>query len=298
MNKKILITGGSGFIGMNLINRLKKENIEIINLSNSGKIKGIKNINIDLTHTDFSFLNNIDFDCCIHLAAISSPKRCRDKKEAFKLNVKATKRLFDKLFEMKIKKLIFSSSSLVYNESNEAIDEEFKLKQDSEEIYTKTKIMGEDLCLGLNKKGVSTIIFRLSNGYGPSQQFGKDATLIPQLISQSILEKKIILFNNRSIRDYIYVGDIVDAIILGTKSPYSGVLNLGTGVGVSSGKIAKIISEKVGAEVKNLDKEIIGPEKIVLNINKIKKILNWTPKVNINEGLTQTIKYYEKLLRK
>jgi len=297
-NKKILITGGTGFIGIHLINKLKKSGVEIINISHHKKIDDVENINVDLKKTDFSFLDNLDFDYVIHLAAFSSPKRSKNKEETIELNVNATRRFLEKVGERKVKKIIFLSSALVYAESNNLIKEEDSLNKNLIDIYTKSKILGEKICLDLKEKGLPILIFRLSNGYGPGQQWEGDSTLIPQLISQAILNNKISLFNRRQIRDYIYIDDIVDAIIRALNTSFSGVLNLGTGKGTSSGDIAERIFKLTGTEIENLNYKIIGPEKIILDISKINEVLNWRPKIRIEEGLNKTIKYYKKLLEK
>lgn len=296
--KKILLTGGDGFIGKNLVEKLIKTGAELTNIGNKGKISGIKNISADIAKTNFSFLDEFKFDYVIHLAGISSPKRAKNKKKTFDLNVNGTKKFFEKLYSKRIKKVIFLSSSLVYSESQVSLKENSPLNITSKENYARSKLLGEETCLDLMKKGLPILIFRLSNGYGPYQQWEKNATLVPQLISQSILEKKITLFNRETVRDYIHVGDITNAIVKGLTCPFSGTLNLGTGKGTSSETLAEKISYLTNSKIVYLDKEYSGPKKIILNISKTKKVLNWRPEININKGLKETIKYYNKVIKK
>lgn len=298
-HKKIIVTGGSGFIGKNLIPKLIEAKANVLNIS-LNEVKGIKNIRTDLTDTNFSFLDDLDVDYVVHLAAFSSPARSKNEEETFKLNVDATRKFFDKLSEKNVKKVIFMSTSVIYKESDEPLNEESDLDANTSDIYTRTKLEGGRMCEEFRKNGLPVIVFRLSNTYGPYQQWkeSQTPTLIPTLISDAILHKKIVVWNKKPVRDYIYVEDVVDAIIKGLDSEFAGTLNLGTGVGSSVETVANTISQLTGAEIECLNKETKGPQKITLNISKIKEKLSWEPKISLIEGFKKCIKHYNEVFAK
>ena len=112
------------------------------------------------------------------------------------------------------------------------------------------------------------------------------------------MEKKVTLFNGAPIRDYIYVEDVVEAIILSLENSFSGILNLGTGKGTSSSTIAKEISKMTNSEIEDLNRSLEWKKRVVLDIEKAQKILNWGPMIDIREGLEKTIDYYrEKIIK-
>jgi nucleoside-diphosphate-sugar epimerase len=90
--KRVLVTGGSGFIGTNLILGLKEKGYEVVNLDRVESGLDVRNIVADITNPDFAFLDEEDFDYVVHLAALSSPQRCKDAKEAYEINVNGTLR--------------------------------------------------------------------------------------------------------------------------------------------------------------------------------------------------------------
>jgi len=294
--KRVLITGGSGFIGQNLIRRLKEEKAEITNIGRK-PIGGINNINSDLTKTDFSFLDNLDFDYVIHLAAFSSPRRSKNEEDTIKLNTESTKSFFNKLLKKEIKKIIFTSSAAVYETSETDIKEESHLSKDPS-IYAKSKILAEKYCLEMIKRGAPIICFRLSNTFGPGQQWKeKDTpTLLPQMISQALLKNEITIFNPTPKRDYLYIDDAINAIILALESDYFGILNLGTSVSTRVGILAERISEMLNVPVKYSSMED-KKDSLVLKIDKIKSVLKWHPKTSLEEGLKKTMSFYKETIK-
>ena len=293
----ILLTGGSGFIGRNLINRLKNEHYQIINLG-SGEIEGIENIKVDLASVDFSFLDNLEFDYVIHLAAFSSPARSKDEEKTMNLNYRATEKLLDKVKNKNLKKFIFTSTYLVYKESNSPLTEDSPLSEAGDN-YVKSKLLAESACTEAIKQGVPIVIFRLSDGYGPGQQWRKEdsPTLVPQLICSALADKKIEVFDERPVRDYVYSEDISEAIVRTLKSDYTGILNLGTGIGTSVKELATTISNLTSAKLDFLNIQRPVPLNLVLDIARLEKVLNWKPSTKLTEGLDKTVNYYQQVLR-
>jgi nucleoside-diphosphate-sugar epimerase len=295
--KKILVTGGSGFIGTNLIRKLLQENHKVINIDLVDSQLGVETKKIDLTKTDFSFLDSIEFDYVIHLAALSNPRFCADPKNAFDTNVIATFNLLNNLTQKKIRKIIFMSSIVVYSD-----DVTVPIKEDStldihHNNYSFTKGICESICEQFRKKEKLPIItFRLSNIYGPFQSIEKFPNLVPQLMLNVIKSGKLEVWNKDPIRDWVYAEDAVDAIISGLDSEYNGTINLGTGVGTSVGDVAELLSGLSGLKLESLNKEASPPLKIICDISKIKSELNWEPKTSLEEGIKKTYEHYKEIL--
>lgn len=299
--KKILVTGGSGFIGTNLILLLSKKGAKITNVGIGKlpvKIKNVRTLEIDLTKSDFSFVNE-GFDYVVHLAALSTPKMCRDEKLAFKVNVEMTEKFFAKLNESKtknrLKKVVFMSSILVYSKDNKLpISEDGKLDIEKN-MYAKTKSLDEKICESYRKKGLPIVTLRLSNVYGPYQRWQGDANFVPYVLSEGITKKKIEIKNGSTIRDWIYVGDAAEAISAALEGKFLGTLNVGTGEGKSALEAAQIAGKLTGAKVTDLKEKNDSPN-IICDITKIKSALKWEPKTKLKEGMLKTYKYYKKIL--
>ncbi len=289
--KKILVTGGTGFIGRNLIEILLRNQAEVISCNRRGKIKGTTSINVDLTKSDYSFLNGINLDYAVHLAAFSSPKRSINEKEVISLNVESTRKFFEALRKKDIKKAIFMSSAVVYAKSNSPLREDSMLEQNPG-IYAKSKILAEKSISEI--ENLHLIIFRLSNGYGPKQQWREEEkpTLIPELIRDSIIKGRMTVIDISPVRDFIYVDDISNAIIAALQSDYTGVLNLGSGKGKSIGEVVMLVGNLTKRPIHYINRETHN-SRVTLDIQKTSSVLNWEPRISLEEGLYRTVKYYQ-----
>ncbi len=294
--KKVLVTGGSGFLGSNLIPALLARGAKITNVSKgAGQDKetpNLRTLDIDLTSSDFSFLDE-GFDYVIHLAALSNPRLCADREEAIRNNVDLTKVFFQKLLDAKVKKVLFPSTITLYsNNAKSPVSEDAELDI-SQNNYTYTKGLDEQLCLEFQKKGLPITVLRLANVYGPYQAYKPFPNLIPQLIYQALVENKLVVWNESPIRDWLYVSDVVNAMLSALEASFTGVLNIGTGKGASVGEIVALVKSATGAAVHFEGKPVTGPTNMICDISRAKQALNWCPRTNIKDGLTKTIAYYQ-----
>jgi len=299
MNKTILITGGSGFIGSNLILELKKTDAKIINLTRHPTQMAVKTYTFDIS--DKEKLNNLlkkeNPNYVIHLAALSSPYKTSTKEIAQKDNINATKIFLEVLKNYKIKKLIFTSTSLVYDRNEpRPFKETTKLNPNNHE-YVRSKLEQENLIKEYAKETkTSVVIFRVSNTYGPYMDWKNNPLLISQVIIQALKEKKMNIRNGTSVRDWIFIGDVVNALMLSLERDIEGTFNLASGSGESVGKIVKYISKKLKVPYEVEDKD--AKEDIVtIDNTKIRKELNWNPKITLEKGLDNTIEYFQKVLK-
>ncbi|MDO8460031.1 MAG: NAD(P)-dependent oxidoreductase [Nanoarchaeota archaeon] len=296
-NKRVLLTGGSGFLGRNLIQKLQAEGAYVTNIGRRDVLEGVHNYVADLCKTDFSFIDGMDINYAIHLAAFSSPRRSVNEDETMKLNFDSTQKFFEALSRKNLKKVIFMSSAAIYEPDPRNISEEFLLNKNPG-FYALSKIKAEEACSRLQKNGLPIITFRMSNSYGPYQQWKEEEipTIIPQWISQALINKEITILNESSVRDYIYVSDVCEIITKALDKDYNGVLNLGTGIGTSAGEIANILSNLTGARV-NYSKNMPREDRIVLDVSKMESVLDWKPGVSIKEGLSRTVDYYKQVIK-
>lgn len=295
MKKGVLITGCTGFLGTNLVEELHEK----YKLYGTSRVErnnpNIDIIKVDLTNTDFKFIDDLkNLKYVIHLAGFSSPSRSNiaDIQDVVELNVNSTRQLLEKLKTKNLEKIVFMSSAAVYN-SNGCSKEESPINNNGDR-YSRSKLDAETICKDYINKGLPIVIFRLSNCYGPNQQWKRDEipTIIPQFIMQSF-EKNIHVLNRNILRDFVYVKDCVSAVSKSLESNYIGVLNLGSGKPTSTETLAKIISKVNNSKLTFFNEETKEKNISYLDISKIKKELDWKPKYSVEEGLKETIKFYK-----
>ena len=279
-NKKILITGSSGFVGKVLIEKLKNLDLEIIRADIK---KGI-----DLT--DFDSVKKIPrFDLVVHLAAKTFvPDSFRNPRQFYYSNINSTLNILE-LCRKYDAKMIFASSYVYGNPEYLPIDEKHPLK--AHNPYAQSKIICEKICEGYYRDhNVPVTILRPSNIYGKEQNKN---FLIPKIIEQA-KSGNIKLENSKSRRDFIYIDDIVRAYSMIVEKNIEGyqVYNLGAGKSYSVKDIVDSVRDlfdwkiPVSYEEKYRKNEIM---EMVYDINKIKKEINWEPKYNLIEGLRQLL---------
>ena len=321
--KKILITGGLGFIGFYLVKKHLKLGHKVIVLDslfkNKGKIdkefyKVLNNKNLKLIKTDLTkeikntpIFRNLDI--VYHLAAINGTELFYEiPYKVAKDNLLITINLL-KLFEkIKVSKIIYSSTSEVYSDgykmniikipTNENVPIVFSQPTDKRYSYGVSKFMSEFLVKEFGKKfKTKTIIIRYHNIYG-SRMGDKHA--IPQIINRIISgEDPLKVFGAQETRAFCYVDDAVDATFkIGTRK-------------IKNGEIVHIGNDKEEIKIKDLTKKILeilnvkvklkflkGKSSSVMrrcpNINKLKKLTSFRPKTNLDNGLKKTIKWYLK----
>jgi len=294
-SSKILITGGSGFVGRNIIDKILKDkaDLEIYNLSNKPlEIEGVRNIVGDATNFDFTKLDN-DFDYIVHLLALSNDYYCKDLDLAESINIEFTKKIFQFASQLpNLKKIVHMSSVIIYDQiETPPLKEDAKLYLNYTN-YSFTKGISEFYAkYFLEKEKLPVVIFRLSNIYGPFQDFHNSPFLVPSKIVEALNGGKIEVFNLKPERDWIYSMDAAEAVVEALKSDITGVYNLASGRGISVEEIISEIASQTGSTYKSLDKPTNGPANLFCDISKIKSDLNWVPKTNLKEGISKTIEY-------
>ena len=292
---KCLITGGAGFIGSNLVMRLIKlghkiivlDNLSTGRFSNLSKVKNkIKFVNVDISNNKKSikkYFKGVDW--VFHLAGLADiVPSIINPKPYFKANVKGTQNILEISKDVKIKKLIYAASASCYGIPTRYPTDE-KSKIDPQNPYALTKFIGEQLVLNWSKfYNMPNVSLRFFNAYGPkSRKKGPYGSVFSVFLAQKLSKKPLtIIGNGNQTRDFIHVFDVVDVMIKAAQRGKKGeVYNVGRGKETSINSIANFI----GGKKIYLPKRPGEPNKSLADITKIKKQLNWKPKISIEEGI-------------
>ena len=301
-NLTILVIGGTGFIGSNLVIGLQKLGYYVIVFSRGhpsvlGKIKNVEYVvgNISNHGEIDEVLDKVDY--VFHFASSTNPKSSENDL-IFDLtsNLISSIHIMESCVRNNIKKLIYcSSGGTVYG-----IHDQMPLTESSicEPIssYGLVKFGIENYLKYFNYKyNLDYEILRLSNPYGIGQSYAGNQGIIAIFIDRILNGDEIQVFGNGSIiRDYIYIDDFVSLCIkLLVTRKKNNILNVGSGNGTSISDIINGIEEitKVKAKIKYLAERKFDVPEIYLDINKAKDIYDWEPKVELHEGLIKTIQW-------
>ncbi len=286
--KKILVTGGCGFIGTKLIPSLLARNYKVISIDTQyfgnylPKNKNLSNIKMNVKDLKSHHLNNVD--CVIHLAAISNdPAALLDAQITWETNVLNTYNLLELCKISKIKKFIFASSGSVYGVSKQKkVIETTDLVPISN--YNKTKMIGEKI-LECYKKFFDIVILRPGTVCGYSKSLRLDLT-VNAMTYDSFYKKKINVNGGNQIRPQLHIDDMVDAYNFFIMNKKTGTFNIGF-ENFSINKISELIQ-------KNYKKSKIKRNKSIdvrsyrLHSNKILK-LGFKPKKNSLEAIKELL---------
>ena len=297
---KTLVTGGAGFIGSHLVRKLlgKGDRVVVVDNMCVGKMDNLP-IHKNLTVYNADILDDIeeyfkDVDVVYHLAALTRPQESIiDPEEYIEVNVLGTLQVLEFSKRQKVKRVVFVSTTGIYGEQ-EILPMQETATPNPMSPYTLTKLMGEQYCQLYNKMyGLEYNIVRPFNVYGPRQSpNGGYAAAIPTFIDT--LNKKEVPYitgDGKQSRDFIYVGDVADQMILMSKSKVNGeAFNAGSGESTSINDIYAMVCELMGTNtLPNHVEAVFEPSQTLGAIDKAEFMLGWKPKVSLEEGLKLTI---------
>ncbi len=295
---KILIPGGTGFLGYHLALFCKKKGWIIHSLSQfkpkkNRKVPGVKYIFCDIRNKKRlkDKLNNY-YDYIVNFSGYVDHSK---NKSITRIHFQGCKNLVSNFQNNKPRKFIQIGSSIEYGKRKSPQKEISIRKIDTLSVYGNAKLKSTLFLLSLFKKqSFPSTILRLYLVYGPNQDNNR---LIPYVISNSLKGKKFNCSPGNQFRDFTYIKDVITAIYKTIKSKKSNgeVINIGFGRPIKIKDAIQKIVKYVGKGEPIFSKlKIRNDEPLTLypNINKAKKILNWSPKISFRKGIKKTIKYY------
>ena len=292
---KVLVTGGAGFIGSNLVDKLVNLSHEVVvldncstgRLSNLKKVKNkIKFVNIDITTSDKNLENYFNkVDWVFHLAGLADiVPSIINPTEYFSTNVLGTFNVLEASKNADIKKFIYAASASCYGIPKKYPTDE-KSEIDTKYPYALTKFLGEQLVLHWGKVyDQPNISLRFFNTYGPrSRTTGAYGAVFGIFLAQKIAKKPLtIVGDGNQTRDFIHVFDLVEATVKAAELGKNKEI-----YNVASGKETSVnyIAELIGGDKVSIPKRPGEPDRSLADISKIKSELKWQPKISINKGV-------------
>jgi nucleoside-diphosphate-sugar epimerase len=299
LKKKILVVGGTGFIGFHLIKKLKNKKFIVHSISTKQPAKertinGVKYILTDISNLA-KLKKSIKKDSYSYVINLAGHVDHNNKKKTLNSHFIGCKNLVNIFLNSKIENFIQIGSSGEYGVMKSPHYENFDAKPIT--VYNLAKKKASDFLINsFKEKRFPVTIFRLYLAYGPNQDENR---FIPIVIKNCLKDKSFELSHCNQYRDFIYIDDFVSLIIktFKIKKSIGEIFNVGSGKPIK----LKIIINKIKKHVKG-GKPIFGTKKlrkdeintVYPNINKTKKIFKWYPKTSINNGLLKTVKFYKK----
>ncbi|MFC1897610.1 SDR family oxidoreductase [Chloroflexota bacterium] len=302
--KKVIVTGGAGFIGSHLVERLVSQNyfVAIVDNLSTGKLKNIehllnnKNVHfIKADICDLSFLQDIfqGASYVFHQAAIPSVSRSIENPLVFhEVNTTGTLKVLLAARDNGISKVVYASSSSVYGDTPSLPKSEDILLH-PQSPYAITKLASEHYCRVFEQVyNLSTVCLRYFNVYGIRQDPNSEySAVIPKFINRVSHGKPPIIFGDgEQTRDFTFVEDVVNANIQAAESEITGIFNIAKGESISLKQLAKMIISLIGVDVESIYADARpGDIKHSLAAISHARLFNYKPKWSLEAGLRETI---------
>jgi UDP-glucose 4-epimerase len=303
---RILVLGGSGFLGSHIVDKFlaEKHDVTVYDLYPERfrrSPRGIKFFTGDFGNVGaLSELIAGGFDAVIHCVSTTTPKSSNESPEFdIQSNVIGTLNLLDICVRHGIGKLIFlSSGGTIYGDIGDeaVVDESHPVRPMCS--YGVSKLAIEHyLDVYKHLRNLNYVALRLSNPYGERQSPLRALGALTVFLHRTLKRQDVEVWGDGSVtRDFIYVGDVANAVYLATVNPLSGVYNVGTGKGLSLRDILTHISEVVGIEpsVKWLASRSFDVPRIVLDAAKLRLATNWNCLTSLSDGIAITAEWLRK----
>ncbi|TRZ97581.1 MAG: SDR family oxidoreductase [Nitrospiraceae bacterium] len=306
---KILVTGGAGFIGSHIVDRLVQEGYGVVVADNlaTGKRRNINRAanfyraDIRSRWLERVFRRERPAIVCHHAAQMDVRRSVQDPMFDAETNILGTLNVLRYAIKYGVRKFIFASSGgAVYGEPEKLpVSESHPTRPMSP--YGISKAVGDEyLRYFYDADGMEYVSLRYANVFGPRQDPYGEAGVVA-IFTQKMLqgEQPIINGNGRQTRDFVYVDDVVEANIAALGKEAHGIYNVGTGQETTINELFSLLAGFINPSVR----EVHGPAKkgeqlkIALDSSRIHRELDWEPKVSLKDGLARTVDYYRQLER-
>jgi len=309
---RYIVTGGAGFIGSGLADRLAADGHEVLIVDNlsSGRRENIEHLlgNPCVTFVEGSVTNldllldlSLGADGIFHQAAIASvPRSVADPLETNEVNVTGTLNLLWAAKECGVPAVVAASTSAIYGDEP-VFPKEESMPPAPLSPYAVSKLAGEYYGRVFSDLyGVRTVFLRYFNVYGPRQDPNSDyAAVIPKFITRLIDGRPPIIYGDgEQTRDFIFVADVVRANIMAMESSASGVFNIAGGSRISLNQLASILSAITGVNRQPVyDQPRPGDVRdSVAAISRAREAFGFTPRYTLEEGLRETVAWFRKMV--
>jgi|TARA_B110000438_G_scaffold261478_1_gene272201 UDP-glucose 4-epimerase len=293
-NKKILITGIYGFLGTYLAKELQFNNEVIgINLPNlNPSLSNIKIIEGDLSNPETLYNINTDIDYIFHFGSPTSVVQFKkDPIKCFNSTINGMKNILEYAKTNSIKKLIYPSSASVYSNNPQPHNENIIPKPSNQ--YGVAKIECEKLA-NQYIDDVNSIGLRIFAAYGPGEEKKQNLSSVINLFLNDVLknEAPVIFGDGTQTRDFIYIDDVITAILNSAEISQQGIINVGSGNSISFNQIIEKIGIHTGKKIipQYVKKELSYVENLQADTQLMKSVLNINP-ISIDSGITKFAKY-------
>jgi len=301
---KIVVTGGAGFIGSHVADRLVEEGHEVYIIDSlvTGQMEwinpGARFENIDICDDKiFEVITKIKPDVVFHYAALIDIRISRDNPvyDAEK-NIIGSLKLLEAARKNSVKRFVFASTAGVYGEK-ESLPVKEEMLPDPLMPYAIGKLSVEHYVRQFYcRKGLNCAVFRFGNVYGPRQGVAGEAGVVGIFIDKIMKEEEITVFGSgNQTRDFIYVSDVVEFNARVLENKTTGLFNIGTGVESSINDLHRIMGEVAGKKVRVEYREKVEGEldRSALDNSKAVKALGYQPLIGLEQGIQKTLQFYK-----
>jgi len=297
-----LITGAAGFLGSHLANMLVREGHQVRGIDDlSAGDPAVLSPDVMFTRGDVNDRPKLwtllqDVDCVYHLAArVSVPESILYPREYNAVNVGGTVSLMEAMRDVGVRRVVFVSSGAVYGEQEiQPLTETARPMPSSP--YAVSKLAAEYYVRTIGDLWkIDTVSLRVFNAYGPGQRLPPShPPVIPYFLRQGTRRSSLIIHGQGTqVRDYIFVDDVVAAVIAASTAPELDdmVINIGSGVGTSVRQLVKRVAEVIGTELEVIENPKVDPgvSVMIADLKLARDKLGYQPRFNLEEGLRLTL---------
>jgi nucleoside-diphosphate-sugar epimerase len=312
---RVLVTGGAGFVGSHIVDRLLSEGFDVTVLDNlsMGHLENIAHHKdkkefqfVNGSITDFDLVRNTmkDIDAVFHEAAfVSVPLSLENPMLVNDVNVTGTLNLLKASVDLNVKRFILASSAAVYGETATPRKGE-EIPPEPAQPYGVSKLAAESYTRSFYRSyGLETVALRYFNVFGPRQRFDIQSPyggVITIFVNRLIRNMAPIIYGDgEQTRDFVYIQDVVEAnmLALNNKNAVGEFFNIGSGTETSVNKVAEVLKNSLNkGDIMNVYAE---PRKGELrrgfaDIRKAKRMLNYSPRFSFEQGIADLVKWYVK----
>ena len=307
---RYLVTGGAGFIGSHLVERLVREGADVVVLDDlsTGRREHLRTVRDRIRFIRGSAsslevcrraMQGVDY--VLHEAAVVSvPRSTRDPVTAHQINATGTLNILVAAHEARVRRVVYAGSTAAYGDSADVPNHEARVPRPLS-VYAASKLAGEDYCRAFyGTHGLETVVLRYFNIFGPRQNLeSRYGAVIPLFITAALRgERPVIFGDGAQTRDFTFVTNVVDANVLACHAPAEEVagevFNIGSGEGTSISELWRRIGDLVGVDLEpSHEAPRAGDVRhSVASITRGRERLGYAPVVTLEEGLQRTIAYF------